>query len=352
VRLREPGWWYGAPDAAVVRWLQPLSHLYAAVAEQRFKRATAFVAPVPVICVGNFTAGGTGKTPFTALLAGRLTALGETPVILSRGYGGRIAGPHWVVPGRDTSAEVGDEPLLLAQYASVLIARDRAAGARAIAEGPRGATVILMDDGLQNPGLKKDLSFAIVDGARGFGNGQPMPSGPLRARLAFQYGLVDAMIVNHGSAAPDASTIAKALRVQFTGPVLDAGLQADDNVALNGKPVVAYAGIGAPERFFATLRALGADVRHTVPFADHYAFQYSDAARLLSLARNSQAMLVTTEKDKMRLQGAAGALADLDAASTALRVSMTLPPRDMERLDTLLTDMLHRTNRRAHQPVV
>ena len=236
MRLDEPAWWYGEADTRLMPLLLPVSRLYGAYTERRMRQAATYRAPVPVICVGNFTAGGTGKTPFTCMLADHLRGMGETPAILSRGYGGTDAGPRWV-HADDTAKHAGDEPLLLARTTPVMIARDRVAGARAIVEGSHDTSVIVMDDGLQNPGLAKDLRLAVVDGQRGFGNGLVIPAGPLRARLQVQYEGVDAVVVNHGSAAPEGSAVAAHLRTDFTGPVLDAVLTAVDAEAWRGKPV-------------------------------------------------------------------------------------------------------------------
>jgi tetraacyldisaccharide 4'-kinase len=346
VPLKEPGWWYGADDHGVARLLRPLGAMYGMFVEHRLTRTRPFQADVPVICVGNFTAGGTGKTPFARVLVERLRALGEVPVTLSRGYGGRLAGPHWVDAARDTAIDVGDEPLLLAADGPVMIARDRAAGAREIArETTLGAntptaSVIVMDDGLQNPTLAQDLRFAVVDGARGFGNGCVIPAGPLRARLDAQLARVDAIVVNHGTASPDVSPVAARLRRDFTGPVLDATLAVRESAAWTGRRVVAFAGIGAPQRFFATLASVGADVRACVAFADHHRFTEADALRLLDLVASHGAELVTTEKDHARLAGAVGARDDVRQAARVLRVDMALSARDVGRLDALLVGVL------------
>ncbi len=229
--MREPTWWYAPQPGWVGRLLEPAGSLWGQLAQRRFARQSAYRAAVPVICIGNFTAGGTGKTPLALEVAGMVHAMGLKPAFLSRGYGGRRRDPHWVDAARDRSADVGDEPLLLAAAHPTLVARDRAAGARAIAEGPVSADVIIMDDGLQNPGVAKDLTIAVVDGARGIGNGRVIPAGPLRAPLDFQLTLVDAVVVNRGLAdnvnggaggGTLASNFADRLRHDFEGPVLDA----------------------------------------------------------------------------------------------------------------------------------
>jgi tetraacyldisaccharide 4'-kinase len=352
VTTREPSWWYAESPGLVSRLLEPAGTLWGRLAQRRLARGLTYRATVPVICIGNFTAGGTGKTPL-ALEVGRLVqAMGLKVAFLSRGYGGRLSGPHWVDAASGRSGDVGDEPLLLAAAHPTLVARDRAAGARAIAEGAFAVDVIIMDDGLQNPGVAKDLSIAVVDGTRGIGNGRVIPAGPLRAPFAFQLTLVDAIVVNRGSAggggesaggASPANGFADRLRHDFEGPVLDARISPSSAIDwLTGTPVVAFAGIGVPDRFFATLRALGAHLTGEIAFPDHHAYTPADAARLLDLARGHNAMLVTTEKDRVRLAGHAGPLADLREAARALPVRMTLEARDEGRLVALIDGAIGR----------
>ena len=169
--LDEPGWWYARQGHVVGAVLAPLGLLYGAIARRRFEQSAPFRSRLPVICIGNFVAGGTGKTPLTLYLARVLAAQGHRPVALTRGYGARLKGPYWVDAARDGGGDVGDEALLLAGCLPTLLARDRAAGAKAIETGPHPASVILMDDGMQNGSLAKDLVIAVVDGRRGFGNG-------------------------------------------------------------------------------------------------------------------------------------------------------------------------------------
>lgn len=357
----EPGWWYASDDARA-RLLAPVARIWGRAAQARFDRAVPYKSRLPVICIGNFTAGGTGKTPVSLLVARLLAEAGETPAMLTRGYGGRIAGPAWLEPGRHTAREVGDEPLLLARAAPVMIARDRAAGARLVEAseppgGARPASVIVMDDGLQNPALGKDLSIALVDGVRGVGNGRVMPAGPLRAPLEFQLGLVDAVIVMGGATAqataaageagggdeqPAASQVLKSLRLSFPGPVLSGRQEpADDTAWLAGARVLAWAGIANPERFFALLRRLGADVAATVAFRDHHALAEQDGANLLARADELGVTLVTTEKDMARIAGlvdkrATGAVARLAAASRTLPIRVAFPDADAARLADLV----------------
>jgi len=336
VPLDEPAWWYRQGPSPIATALQPLAAVYGWAARQRFVRAEPYRSRLPVICVGNFTAGGTGKTPLAIHLCRYLEAASHQPVALSRGYGGRLSGPYWVNAKIDTAGDVGDEALLLARAAPTLIARDRRAGARAIETGPHPVTVIVMDDGLQNPALGKDLTIAVVDGGRGLGNGHVIPAGPLRAPLGFQLELTDAIVVNERAAGVESQTTAW-LRHRFPGPVLQvATIAAEDMGWLKGLRVVAWAGIGAPERFFAMLETLGAEVAERVPFRDHQRLGERDARRLLALARRHSATLVTTEKDMARLAGSSAPLGELAAASRPFPVKLSLTEPDAERLSTLI----------------
>ncbi len=338
MHLDEPAWWYRHPPSGIAKVLQPLAALYGRVAAARYFRAAPYRSRLPVICVGNFTAGGTGKTPLVIHLCERLKAAGYEPVALTRGYRGHLAGPYWVNARSDTARDVGDEALLLARVAPTLVARDRQAGARAIESGPHPVTVIVMDDGLQNPRLAKDLTIAVVDAGRGIGNGLTMPAGPLRAALGFQLELTDAIIVN-GTAAGEAVT--DWLRQSFVGPVLRSGLvAAESTVWLEGMRIVAWAGIAAPQRFFAMLQGLGADVVESVAFRDHQWIGESDARHLLDLAQHHGATPVTTAKDMARLAGAGGLAAQLAAASRVLEVKLSLPGPDAERLMSLIDTAL------------
>jgi tetraacyldisaccharide 4'-kinase len=342
VRLDEPSWWYAQRQTGLATCLKPLAAVYGYAAARRYHRTSPYRSRLPVVCVGNFTAGGTGKTPLVMHLCERLAAAGHAPVALSRGYGGRLAGPYWVNAASDLARDVGDEALLLARVAPTLIARDRRAGARAIETGPHPVTAIVMDDGLQNPGLAKSLAFAVVDGSRGLGNGLVMPAGPLRAALDFQLGLTDAIVVNEGvEGGGSDGSVTEWLRRRFAGPVLRARLvPSGESQWLKGARVLAWAGIGAPERFFATLRAMGAELAHTVAFRDHQPLRPGDARRLLDLAHSLGAAPVTTEKDVARLAGAQGACAELAAITRAVAVRVVLEEPDAERLASLLASAL------------
>lgn len=298
--MREPAFWWRSPSW-MSRALAPAGLLYGAVSGRRMLRAGKR-PPVPVISVGNYSLGGAGKTPTVIALVKLLRLAGETPVVLSRGYGGRLPGPVRVDPVRHSAGDVGDEPLLLARAAPVIVSRDRVQGADAACEA--AASVIVMDDGFQNPSLRKDISLVVIDGNRGVGNGQVFPSGPLRAPLAAQIGRTDALIVSGGGSAADDV----AARVKGKGGlVLKARIVPDpETVALlRGKHVLAFAGIGDPQRFFATLRASGIDVAATRMFADHHRFTAAEIAQLIEEARAGALTLVTTEKDFVRLRGLA-----------------------------------------------
>jgi len=346
VPLEEPGWWYGeARDSLAARLLAPLGDLYGAAVERRFRTTAPYRSALPVICVGNFTAGGTGKTPLTRFLIAELAQRGIVPACLSRGYGGALAGPTWVDIARHTAAEVGDEPLLIARGSDdvpvrVMIARDRKAGQAAI-EAAGGVGVGIMDDGLQNPALAKDLAIAVVDARRGIGNGRVIPAGPLRARLGFQLGLVDCIVVM-GADAPDGrATIFDDLKKEFHGPVLRGSVEAaGDTGWISGRRLIAYAGIANPERFFRMLDGFAPRSVERRAFKDHHAFSDADAARLIADADAAGADLVTTEKDLARLAGLSGARSDLAARSRVLPIAVTFEERDLVRIQALLDGVL------------
>jgi tetraacyldisaccharide 4'-kinase len=293
--LEAPSFWY-RQRGAVAAALAPLGALYGRIAEAKYACATPYRSRLPVICIGNFTLGGGGKTPTAIAVASLLANLGARPCFLTRGYGGKSRGPAEVKPG-DGAADVGDEALLLAEIAPTMVSGDRAWGAKAIES--TDATAIVMDDGFQNPGLAKDLSLIVVDAGFGIGNGLVMPAGPLRAPLDAQIARADALIIigTGGNAAP--------LEQAFTAhgkPVLKARMvPRRDKRWLGVLPVIAFAGIAAPEKFYATLGANGARVIAKHSFGDHHRYTRKEAAALLKEADERKAMLVTTEKDFVRI---------------------------------------------------
>jgi tetraacyldisaccharide 4'-kinase len=295
MRLESPFWWY-RKKGVIASALAPLGALYGRVAESRMARGEPYRARLPVICIGNFTAGGGGKTPTAMAVARLLQADGKSPSFLTRGYGGESKGTVHVTKG-ETAEAVGDEPLLLAEVAPTFVSADRVAGAKAIETTE--ADVIVMDDGFQNPSLAKDFSLVVVDAGSGVGNGLVIPAGPLRAPLAPQIARADALLIigDGGKAAPLAATFEAQGK-----PVLKARIEPNcDPRWLGVLPVIGFAAIARPGKFFATLRTHGARLIGTRAFPDHHRFTEKQARRLLDEAEKSKAMLVTTEKDWVRL---------------------------------------------------
>ncbi len=282
--MRAPDFWRRRGPLAML--LSPLGALYGASVALKARRAKPHHAKIPVICVGNLTAGGSGKTPVAIAVAEALRARGQRPYFLTRGYGGSERGPA-LASRAHSAAVMGDEALLLARTAPTIVARDRAAGARLAEE--KGATVLVMDDGHQNFGLHKTLSLVVVDAQSGFGNGLMIPAGPLREAVPQGLARADAVILV-GDGAPDLKS--------YPGPVLRAHLRAD-GAAFAGKPVFAFAGIGRPEKFAASLDESGAIVTGSCFFDDHHPYTEDEIIELKAVA--GDATLVTTEKDFVRL---------------------------------------------------
>ncbi len=296
--MREPSFWWREPGLTS-GLLSPLASVYGAVAASRLAR-TGSTPGIPVVCVGNLTLGGAGKTPAAIAVTRILDGAGRRPFVLSRGYGGTLAGPVRIDPARHSATEVGDEPLLLARFAPTIVSRDRVAGAEAARAG--GAGSIVMDDGFQSPGLHKDRSVLVVDGRRGIGNGQVFPAGPLRAPLESQLRRAQALLVVGSGAGSDKVAAA----VQALGlPVFHGRLEPDEQALalLRRRPVLAFAGIGDPDKFFTTLRDAGIDVRVALPFADHHRYRRAQARELIERAERDGLVPVTTEKDLARLAG-------------------------------------------------
>jgi tetraacyldisaccharide 4'-kinase len=321
--MREPAFWWQPGTGGL---LTPFAVLYGAVAAVRMQ-SHGVRAGLPVICLGNLTVGGAGKTPAALAVAHLLHAAHERPFFLSRGYGGRLAGPVRVNPAVHRAADVGDEPLLLTRLAPTIVARDRVAGAK-LAQFA-GASVIVMDDGLQNPALAKDLAIVLVDGRRGIGNGRIIPAGPMRAPLGWQLDRAQALVV---VGPPDGA--AKIIdRARLRGmTIFHARLDPDSSViaAIGRRKVLAFAGIGDPEKFFATLTAAGIEVAERASFPDHHRYTAAEAQNLLSRAQGNGLMLVTTEKDLMRL-GGDPQLAALASRASALPARLVIEEQDQFR---------------------
>ncbi len=295
--VRAPEFWRrgGILGAA----LAPAGWCYGLCARLLYKSARPVKAPVPVLCVGNLVIGGAGKTPVALSIGRRLIERGRKVHFLSRGYGGRVAGPLRVDPRNHTAADVGDEALLLAACAPAWVSRDRVAGV----EAAGGADMILMDDGFQNASVAKDLSLLVIDGEYGFGNGRVIPAGPLRETVSSALSRADGIVlIGEDIAGIENHPAVKASRL----PVLKArarpGPEAED---LKGQSVVAFAGIANPEKFFRTLEEAGSEIKASHAFPDHHPFGEGDIQRLKSEAAGLNAKLATTEKDAMRLSPAA-----------------------------------------------
>jgi tetraacyldisaccharide 4'-kinase len=300
--MRAPEFW--SRDSLAARLLSPLSLAWVLGGRLRAAWATPWRAAAPVICVGNATLGGAGKTPVAITLAGMLRDLGRKPALISRGYGARARGPRRVDPAKDSAGDVGDEPLLLARAAPTWIGRDRSAAMQAALDA--GADCLLLDDGLQNPTFHKDLSLLVLDGPAGFGNGRVFPAGPLREPIAAVRARVQAIVL----VGPDATGATVPLRA--TLPVLPARLvPAADAERFAGRKLLAFAGIGRPEKFFQTLRALGATLVACEGFADHHRYSPDEIMLLAERAAAAQARLVTTSKDAVRLPAEAKAMVEV-----------------------------------------
>jgi len=297
--MRPPAFWDAAPDRPDWRSLvlAPLSWAYARATAARVARP-GYRAGIPVISVGNLTAGGAGKTPTAIALVERLAARGITPHVVTRGYGGRLPGPVKVTADM-AAGDVGDEPLLVSAFAPVWVAKDRAAGVRA-AEAS-GAEVVVLDDGHQTPDLARDLSIVVVDARQGFGNGRVIPAGPLREPVGAGLARAD-MVLAIGDAAAQGALRATWGQALSHLPALTGTLAPlPTGIDWAGQRVVAFAGIARPAKFFDTLRALGADLRAAHALDDHQPLSEALLARLVREARTADAQLVTTEKDAVRV---------------------------------------------------
>ena len=290
-----PPFWWDKPNWRAYG-LAPLSWIYGAVAVRRLLKAEPPKVPAPVLCIGNFTVGGAGKTPTAIAFAKAAKERGLHPGIVSRGYGGNYKGLHIVDPSADSARHVGDEPLLLARHAPVALCPDRLKSALELHQ--RGCDFIIMDDGFQSARLHTDFSLLVVDSTRGIGNGKVIPAGPLRAPLTDQMRKTDA-VLRIGKGAEADFVVRQASRAGRA--VYEAQLQPSSSADVAGNRWLAFAGIGNPSKFFASVQQAGGEVAEGKTFPDHYSYQPDDIAKLIETAEKLGVGLITTAKDHVRL---------------------------------------------------
>lgn len=329
---RAPDFWWrrnALPGFA----LAPLGFVYGGIVGRRMERPGASEG-VPVICVGNLVIGGAGKTPTAIEVANACRKLGLSPGFLTRGYRGRETGPLYVTPALQSAADVGDEALLLSQFAPTVVSADRPSGAKLLAG--LGADVVIMDDGFQNPSLTKDLTLIVVDAARGIGNGLVFPAGPLRAPLATQIRHANALvIIGEGSGGKGVRLAARAGR-----PTLHATSEPARRRGLKRRSYLAFAGIADPAKFYASLAEAGAVIGHQMDFPDHHLFSEAECEAILAEAKRRELVPITTEKDRVRLKGRGGAAARLAAITEVLPIRIRFA--EPRRLTALISDAIAR----------
>lgn len=331
--MKAPAFWFNDRESpGWAAWLlYPLSLLWSLAGWTRRTRADPYRAAAPVLCIGNLTSGGGGKSPMVAALQLRLAGIGINAHVVSRGYGGRIRGPHRVDENRDSFTDVGDEPLMLSANGPVWVARDRVAGAKAAVSA--GAELILLDDGFQNPGLFKDASILMVDAGQGYGNGLLIPAGPLREAVASGHERSDLSVVL--GPVPARQRCRENWPELAATPSIDAQLvPMRTGLPLEDEEVIAFAGIARPEKFFATLRDMGANLLATHAFADHQPFPPAILRRLIRESREASAVLVTTEKDAVRLPQ--------ELRTEILTVLVRLEPEDWAPIDAVIDRLVPR----------
>lgn len=336
-----PFWWTKADWRA---WsLAPVSWIYGAVARSRMENARRLAVEVPVFCVGNFTVGGAGKTPTALAMGAAAKRLGLTPGFLSRGYGGNIRKATVVDCERHNAADVGDEPLLLAKKALTVVSPDRSAGARRLVE--EGIDFIIMDDGFQSAAIGFDFALLVVDSLRGIGNGHVIPGGPVRAPMVDQMRHASALLVigDGPEAAPVIRVAGRAAK-----PVYEAKLSVIRPRRFRGRKVLAFAAIGNPEKFFASLRSAGADIVDARSFGDHHHFAEDEAAELIDTAAAQDLQLVTTSKDMVRLAHAKGKVAELAEKTDVLEVRLDFDPPKLAQ--TLIEQAIQSFKKKALRP--
>ena len=293
---RSPAFWW-TPNSLFGAFLAPLGAVFGQVSAARIARPPLYRSPLPVICIGNFVVGGAGKTPLALAVADLLESAGRRPGFLSRGYGGSLAGPVRVDVTRHNAGDVGDEPLLLAEQAPTLVARDRVAGAGVLEQ--QGVDCFILDDGFQNPALAKTVSVVVVDATVGIGNGRCMPAGPLRAPIADQLQRADAVVLlGAGTAGDRVQAVCEGAGV----PVFRARLEIAPPPELADRPLLAWCGIGRPQKFYDSLREAGLTVSDEVPLSDHEPVSDKTAADILARCERAGLTPVTTTKDAARIR--------------------------------------------------
>ncbi len=337
-----PFWWRQADWRA---WaLAPFSAIYAKAARHRLETAPRRRIGAPVLCVGNFTVGGAGKTPVAMALAREAQRQNLNPGFLSRGYGGSISAPHLVDPDHDSAKHVGDEPLTLAAAASTVVSPDRLQGAELLIS--HGCDFIIMDDGFQSAQIHMDYALLVVDSERGLGNGHTIPGGPMRARLVDQMRHADAILkIGDGDAADEvvrqAARAGRPVYQALTRPILDS--------EISGERFVAFAGIGHPAKFFRSVMEAGGQVVIHRGFPDHHFYSEDEARDLLATAAASNCRLITTAKDHARLRHGGEALRELAARSLVLEIETVFELEVTPR--AIVAETLSAWHRRRLQPL-
>jgi len=333
-----PPFWFQKPGIAA--WLlSPISAIYGRLSARRMMFSHRYEAHVPVICIGNFIAGGAGKTPTALAMAKVAKKAGFKPGFLSRGYGGNISTATRVDVDVHNARDVGDEPLLLAAVAPTIVSADRPSGAKLLEEN--GVDIILMDDGFQNPSLLKDVSLVVIDSRRGLGNGFCMPAGPLRANMKQQLFKLSALLLI-GRAEAAAQLVRQVAKM--AKPIIQADIETKSPSKFKGKKVLAFAGIADPSKFYASLEKAGADIVVKRGFHDHHAFSNEDCRDLMQRAKSENLTLVTTEKDHIRLAKMGNAQEALREAALALRIELVFENPKM--IELLLNDALSSAKQR------
>ncbi len=310
-----PFWWTKADWRA---WtLYPISFLYGRVAGYRMAHARRASVPVPVICIGNFTVGGAGKTPTALAIARAAKAKGLKPGFLSRGYGGSLDVTTVVDPAHHRAVAVGDEPLLLAREAMTVISRRRVEGAQRLVK--EGVDLIIMDDGFQSARLALDYALLVIDATRGLGNGHIVPGGPIRAPIRQQLRYATALLkVGEGTAADSIVRIA----ARAAKPYFTAAVKVSDGADLKDRKVLAFAGIADPSKFFRTVDGIGAEIIARRSFGDHEHLTDDEIDDILITAERDDLQIVTTSKDFVRLAGHHGKADELAARVRVIEVEM------------------------------